>query len=288
MLRRVFATSLVALAFSLSVAADALSFSGIYTFGDSLSDVGNLCPVPACTAAPYYPGRFSNGPVWVEELAAGLGFTLTASNTGGNDYAVGGATSSGVRNSQVPGYLTANGGVASSTALYVLLAGGNDGLGGGSPITAANNVVAAINNLKGAGAQNFLVGNLPDLSLTPARYGNAAAQLFSTTFNAALQSGLATITGVTIFGLDLYALVNETVANPGLYGFDNVTTPCWDGVTVCATPNTYQYWDSVHPTAAAHARLADYALNVIPEPGTASLLLVGLVVLASRRRSALR
>lgn len=288
MLRRVFATSLVALAFSLSLAADALSFSGIYTFGDSLSDVGNLCPVPACPAAPYYPGRFSNGPVWVEGLAAGLGFTLTASNTGGNDFAVGGATTTGVLSSQVPGYLTTVGGVASPTALYVLLAGGNDGLGGGNPIIAASNMISAINNLKAAGAQNFLVANLPDLSLTPAVYGNPGAQLFTTTFNASLASGLASITGVTIFGLDLYALVNETVANPALYGFTNVNTACYVSPIVCATPGSYLFWDAIHPTAVAHSRLADAALLTIPEPGTASLLLAGLVVLATRRRSALR
>ena len=54
------------------------------------------------------------------------------------------------------------------------------------------------------------------LSLTPAVYGNPNAQLFSTTFNATLASGLASVTGVTIFGLDLYALVNQTVANRAL------------------------------------------------------------------------
>jgi phospholipase/lecithinase/hemolysin len=288
MFRRVFAVWIVVLAAHFSIAADALSFSGIYTFGDSLSDVGNLCPGAKCTVAPYYPGRFSNGPVWVEDVAAGLGFTLTASNTGGNDFAVGGATTVGVKNSQVPGYLTSVGGVASGTALYVLLAGGNDGLGGGNPVTAAANMITSINNLKAAGAQNFLVANLPDLSLTPAVYGNAAAQLFSTTFNASLASGLAGITGVTIFGLDLYALVNQTVANPGLYGFTNVNTPCFVNPTVCATPNSYLFWDAIHPTSVAHSLLADAALLAIPEPGTGSLVLVGLLVLVVRSRRSAR
>lgn len=274
------------LAASLSIAADAFSYTGIYTFGDSLSDTGNLCPTPCggIPVPPYALGRFSNGPVWVEGLAAGLGLALTPSSTGGNNYAVGGATSGGVLNSQVPGYLTAAGGSASPTALYVLLAGGNDGLGGGNPVTAANNVVSAINNLKAAGAQSFLVANLPDLSLTPAVLGNPGAQLFSTTFNATLASGLATITGVTIFGLDLFALVNQTVANPGDYGFTDVDTACWNGVTACANPNEYLFWDTIHPTSAAHSRLAEAALLVIPEPGTGMLVLVGLLVLAIDRR----
>lgn len=288
MFRRVFAASLFVLSVSLSLASQALSYTGVVAFGDSLTDIGNLCPTP-CSGVPvppYAPGRFSNGPVWVEGLAAGLGFTLTPSSLGGTDYAVGGATSTGVKNSQVPSYLTAVGGVASPTALYVLLAGGNDGLGGGSPITAANNVVSALITLKTAGAQNFLVANLPDLSLTPAQLGNPAAQAFSNAFNAQLQAGLATVVGSTIFNLDLFASTNATVANPGLYGFTNVNTACWNGTTVCATPNSYLFWDAIHPTTAAHSNLAIAALNVIPEPSTASLLLVGLVVLASRRRSA--
>ncbi len=286
MFRRAFAVSIVVFAAGMALAGDAISFSGIYTFGDSLSDIGNLCPTPCggVPVPPYAPGRFSNGPVWVEGLAAGLGFSLTPSSTGGNDYAVGGATTVGVKNSQVPLYLTNVGGAASPTALYVLLAGGNDGLGGGNPITAAGNMITTINNLKAAGAQNFLVANLPNLALTPAQLGNPNAQLFSQTFNSALASGLALITGATIFGLDLYALVNQTVANPGAYGFTNVNTACWNGVTVCATPNSYLFWDSIHPTTAAHGLLANAALLVIPEPGTASLLIVGLIVLASWRR----
>jgi outer membrane lipase/esterase len=290
MLRRVFSASFAVLALSLSIASDALSFSGLYVFGDSLSDIGNLCPspCPGVPVPPYAAGRFSNGPIWIDGVASALGLALAPSSTGGNNYAVGGATSTGVLSSQVPSFLTNVGGSASPTALYVVLAGGNDGLALGNATTAANNVLTAIGNLKAAGAQNFLVGNLPDLSLTPARYGNATAQAFTNTFNATLAAGLAALTGVDIFGLDLYALVNQAVATPGDYGYTNVNTPCWNGTTACATPNTYLFWDSVHPTSVAHSQLTLAALASIPEPGTASLMIVGLLVLAARRRSARR
>lgn len=70
--------------------------TGIVSFGDSLSDVGNTSigsggSQPAPTA-DYYQGRFSNGPVWVESLAKDLGVPVpTASLAGGTGYAFGGA-----------------------------------------------------------------------------------------------------------------------------------------------------------------------------------------------------
>ena len=59
----------------------------VYVFGDSLSDNGNIYVASGGAlppSPPYYQGRFSNGPVWVETLAAMLGARL-------NDFAVGGA-----------------------------------------------------------------------------------------------------------------------------------------------------------------------------------------------------
>jgi cholinesterase len=54
------------------------TFDHLVVFGDSLSDMGNA-------------GRFSNGPVWVEQLAEMLKLPLTASERGGQNFAVGGA-----------------------------------------------------------------------------------------------------------------------------------------------------------------------------------------------------
>ena len=86
-------------------------FTDIVSFGDSLSDTGNLFAVtsnpfnaallalffpeldPPIPSAPYYNGRFSNGPVWVERLAVRLALeTPLPSENGGGNYAVGGAT----------------------------------------------------------------------------------------------------------------------------------------------------------------------------------------------------
>src|SRR3982751_1578079 len=70
-------------------------FSNLVMFGDSLSDIGNIAQAPLInTPGPYYwNGRFSNGPVYAETLATGLGLPALNRSTasGGNDFAYGGA-----------------------------------------------------------------------------------------------------------------------------------------------------------------------------------------------------
>ena len=75
-------------------AAPASAFTALYSFGDSLSDVGNVfaasggtVPAPLFPFPPggpaYFDGRFSNGPNWVDDLSAKLGLgSVTASIDG--------------------------------------------------------------------------------------------------------------------------------------------------------------------------------------------------------------
>src|SRR5208283_4429935 len=80
--------------------AQAGSFSALYAFGDSLSDVGNVFNATggAEPSPPYAMGQFSNGPVWVQDLAKIAGLSPLAPSgppgfsTGGSDYAWGDAT----------------------------------------------------------------------------------------------------------------------------------------------------------------------------------------------------
>src|SRR5580698_7197049 len=74
--------------------AQAGTIDAIEAFGDSLSDVGNafIATSGAEPASPYFNHQFSNGNVWVQGLATGLGLApLTPSLAGGTDYAVGSA-----------------------------------------------------------------------------------------------------------------------------------------------------------------------------------------------------
>lgn len=70
-----------------ALAAPAAKAGSLYVFGDSLSDDGNLYKLTGLPPAPYYKGRFSNGPVWVEYLPALSGL----SSSPANNFAYGGA-----------------------------------------------------------------------------------------------------------------------------------------------------------------------------------------------------
>ena len=143
------------------------------------------------------------------------------------------------------------------------------------------------------GAQHILVPGLPDLGLTPffrSLGPLAAAQASAATdaFNLALSSSLPS--GVLFY--DTAALVRAMVANPGAFGFTNVTAPCFDGLTVCSDPSQYLFFDSFHPTTATAGFAAQGFLATVapvPEPGTLSLLggaIAAAAVVAARRRAA--
>ncbi len=227
-------------------------YSDLVIFGDSLSDVGNVWIYTNHAEPPqtYWQGRFSNGPLWVEDLAAPLNVPVpTPFLADGTDCAVGGATTDAnfpnvlyVVNlylSQVPG------GPVDPHALYVVWAGANDfwnALGTNPTATDvanctsamraewAGNLASAVGLLHAAGAENFLVLNLPPLGNTPRYLSNpnqAAINAEVVDFNNQLFAGMTalenTYTDLSVQTVDTYGLFNQIVADPGSYGLDNVT-----------------------------------------------------------------
>ncbi|MCX7512518.1 autotransporter domain-containing protein [Frateuria hangzhouensis] len=291
-----------------STAAAATDFSQVVVFGDSLSDAGNL----SLSQGSPVPLRFTTNPgtTTAENVATSLGFTLAPSVAGGTDFAFGGAgVVRGVAPvptlpQQMAMYLGASGGTADPNALYQVWGGANDifyltGTSTDTNVLAAGTANAALTEvnmlgqLQAAGARYVVVYNLPDVGKTPASAaGGPAAQAggtqLSVVYNGVLHAGIAQLSanGLNVIPVNTFALLNEVIANPSAYGFDNVTTPACTGSSVqcgpagaglpfsyaAGTDQTYLFADGVHPTTAAHAMLAQYVVSEIMAPGQMSLL----------------
>ncbi|BAZ29096.1 GDSL family lipase [Cylindrospermum sp. NIES-4074] len=298
MKKQVVAAGFVLFSFMLPLKANAGTFSRVYAFGDSLVDNGNAFARTqeligfGIPPAPYFEGRFSNGPVWVQYLAEALGVAET-------NYAVGGANT-GSNNTLIPGnplglpgltqqtqnFVAANP-QADGNALYIVWAGANDYLGAGvqdftQPV---NNLANTVASLASVGAKNFLVANLPDLGNLPATSGtsNSAGLNFLTGLhNSALSQTLNNLSqqqNLKITLLDINSLINSAIASPSEFGYTNVTNPCLTQ-TVCANPDEYLFWDAIHPTTATHKIVAGRALVAVPEP-SAALGMLGLGALGA-------
>lgn len=316
---------------AITLPAHAAPFSDLVIFGDSLSDTGNLNlftggAFPDPGDGPYFGGRFSDGPLWVETLASGLGLASAAAPAlaGGNNYAFAGARTG--TDAAPPGLLAQIGGLwapthaaADPNALYVLVAGGNNmrdarsafpgmtAAGAAGRQAAANqaavDLISGLGLLASMGAQHVLIANLPDLGFTPeaALLGvQAASSDASARFNA-LMPVVAGV-GMQTFGLDLSfldlaglsaAIIDDALNHGGAtYGITNVTSPCagflFSDGSACSVS---LFSDALHPSARAHAILGQAALaavGVVPEPNAAVLMLIGLLGVTglARRRRA--
>jgi phospholipase/lecithinase/hemolysin len=256
------------------------SINELYVFGDSLSDMGTVFRMTGGTYPPhptYYQGRYSNGRVWVEYLADYLklpSFRVI-------NFAYGGATTGSSLHSLVPGLVTQVQSFkrahqrTSPDALYVLWAGANDYLQGASRATIpVENVNCAIASLAAAGAKNILVANLPDLGQLPAtRTGANSASLTALTqaHNQGLRRALKVLSQqhseLKIATLDANTLYREAIIKPAAFGFTNVTSACVSGSGTCGNQAQFLFWDSIHPTTAAHRILGEAAFVVIQQKG---------------------
>jgi phospholipase/lecithinase/hemolysin len=250
---------------------------------------------------PYATGghHVTNGATWVEGMARGLGRAgntrpaLASESAQASNYATSGARATGGfpcrfnLPEQVTAYLS-DFGTTSAEALVVIEIGGNDvrdafvvAAGGGNPAPVIGNALGSfagsIVQLYGTGARRFLVTNVPDIGKTPAlrALGPVAAFVggqLATGYNAELTGAvgqLSALPDIDIRVLDLHATLNQVIADPGTYGFANATDAC---VTPnqppfrCKKPDTYVFWDGIHPTAAMHALIAQQALATVTAP----------------------
>lgn len=289
--------------FGVAGSASAGAFSGIFVFGDSLSDAGNLYAATGLPTSPPYAQRFSNGPVWVEQLAPLVGAPVpTPSLFGGTDFAFGGAraTNTGLPAKAVPsvemqvGQFLLSGHAPKADELYILWGGANDLFDGQTdptiPETAIKNQVQV---LAGAGAKHIWVMDLPPIQNTPEflplpqpiRDGIAA---FIGGFNFLLKNDLASLqptlpSDLRLEEFDTTSFLNGLIAHGAQYGLTNVTESAFvaDPFSIAPNANEYLFWDGVHPTTVAHGLLA---ANV-PEPTSITLVVLAGIALARRRRT---
>ncbi|WP_066375218.1 MULTISPECIES: SGNH/GDSL hydrolase family protein [unclassified Anabaena] len=327
---KIIAAGFVIFSVMLPLEAKAQSFSGMYVFGDSLADTGNIFnltngavnPVTAIPPSPpYYSGRFSNGPIWVDYVGQQLGLQPTLVThilpnqplpTQGINFAMGGANSgfgnAVVPNAPLPGVLQQvqgfvagnNGQPVDPNALYAVVGGANDYLFPSSlshphqpkPYT---HISQAVHTLAAAGAKNIVVFNLPDLGKLPGASlpGRNPADLTAATleFNSNLTKDLATIRqnpNINLREVNVYSLVNRWRASPEKFGFSNVTDACFSvaNATSCSNPNEYLFWDPLHPSSQAHKMIAEAV--AVPEPSetmmTLALAAVGTLGFLKRQR----
>lgn len=288
----------------------------LVVFGDSLSDVGNInqSTLGAQPGSDYYQGRFSNGPLYIDYVAAELGKPMHHSRDGGLNFAHGGALTSGTGfpsnlfiddlDDQVGDFLAADSPAADD--LLVVWIGGNNiaaltDAGGGSVQPAVDSLIGDLTRLYNAGGRDFLVPNLPPIGKTP-RYNQttraALADSLAGQFNDALAASLLAFAGsrpdANVFELDIDGLFDKILANPDRFGLTNVTDPAYNGGSTVSNPDQYLFWDDFHPTRVAHEGLGQAAIGAltnlgnrprrdVPEPAIGGVLVIFLLSLRRRR-----
>lgn len=295
--------------------------TGNWLLDPTLAGLTALAPTPD---KGYWDGRWQSGPAWSDYLAQALGFSAVPSLSpgGGNNYAFGvgwlgplagdaplvpgtlRANSALWFGSQVDAALAAHFHALPSDALYVISIGSNDrdfwGRTDGQAAELATIAAAQIQRLVDAGARNFLVQTV------------GGDNVFVNTYNATLLGALDAIAGIDVSVLNTRTF-NQTIIQPllGDLGIpyspftpgpypDCLSDPVCRAAAIEATTagqpyldSPYFRFDNIHRDPKVAQALANYALTqlpptVVPEPGTVSLLAVGLagMALARRRRAA--
>jgi len=284
----------------------------VVVFGDSLSDNGNLYAFmknKMPLSPPYFEGRFTNGPVWVELL------TSYFYPQDGNDhllnYAFGGAEISEKGDSgafftfdrEIDAYLLAHNNVLEKeywrTSLFIVWIGANNYLAIPDNAQAAVNevmkgLIRGLKTLVKKGATHILVVNMPDLGKIPiAREFKAVKilSMLSRRHNKLLALRMAQLARsyphVQWISFDVNEMMHDILTHPADHGFSNIRDTCYEEMVeepssqsilkMVATVkphlnnpdacNGYLFFDPVHPSAPAHAEMAEKTFMLLIREG---------------------
>ena len=261
-------------------------------------------PVPSRIGGNYTLGRFTDGydtvpaaqnyfGVWIEQLSASIPSHPAVINSldGGTNYAYGFALTGGGTSSlqlaggqisidvenlgrQISDYLATRPKINKKT-LFVVWGGANDVLNATSPTQVVNAAIQEtldIQRLIAAGATQILVLNLPPLGLTPRLNGSATtsqtANAASALYNSWLGTGVTVLNDfyrwrrVSIYRVNVFSIFTQIVSDPAAFSLNDVSSPAQNNFAV--NPDTYLFWDDLHPTTRGHNLLADAALKALP------------------------
>ncbi|WP_026084460.1 MULTISPECIES: SGNH/GDSL hydrolase family protein [unclassified Vibrio] len=270
-------------------AVQASTINRIVTFGDSLSDTGNLFNGSQWVfpnANSWFLGHFSNGLVWTEYLAKAKDVPLY-------NWAVGGAAGTnqyvaltGVYD-QVTSYLIymkVAKNYRPENSLFTLEFGLNDFMNYDREVADVKaDFGSALIRLTESGASNILLFTLPDATKAPQFKYSTEQEIIKVRgkileFNQFIkaQAEYYQSQGKNVVLFDASALFASITNNPGQHGFRNASDACLDLnrssaadylrshslTNDCATygSDSYVFWGVTHPTTAAHKYIADHIL----------------------------
>ena len=255
------------------------TFTELVAFGASLTDGGNVFEasppffegehVPP--SPPYHNGRFSNGPNYADVLAELLDVgPLEPSERGGTNYAWGAATSGLVVlddrvtqiDRQVAQFLRANTPRPDQLFLFGLVNDFDPRIGHTDVAASASYMREQMQSIIDAGGRHFVIANLPN-----------EAEIF-TQYNQQLHRVVDELRSaeVSVYELDLGAVVDNIIANPADYGITNTISPacrvCGGGGNPDATigdvvgnPDEYLLFDFAHYSASVNRVIGEAAFD---------------------------
>ena len=278
----------------------AQQYSQLIVFGGNFEDSGNdaiqsppVLGFSAPPSPPYFEGRFSNGPTWVDILADRLGMPRPSpSEAGGRNYAYGGASSGSWPNPLVERFGILN--VNDQVALFLEdnVPSGDElffvpgwtsivDFGDGQPNVdnAAATVGQSIADLAVAGAREVIVMNLP-----PGSRGRFDLSGLLEPYNSALAEEIQLLreehAGLKIYEFDAYRVVAGILDDPGSIGISILTGQACDDcgtgdrenpTQIADNPNDYLYWDLLDFTVPVHEALGNAAFQLFTDTAVGDL-----------------
>lgn len=245
-------------------------------FGDGNSDTGNVYNLTNHQwplVPPYYQGRFSNGPLWIDYLNISNIFNYAHADAMiDNNQLITGYT--GVNRTIVPGireqitmYLTMQNlnTIDLSEVLYIIWSNGNEYLVNSSISSSivVQSLLSAVNELLIIGITRILLVNLPPLQFYPQINDTLKLTSLVNEHNKYLSSNITAIQSsnpqiyIGIFDLHSFMINHLFSSNRTV----NRTNNCWTLIhfTIvdrCSNPDEYFFIDQFYLTTSIHRQLA--------------------------------